>query len=486
VRPLFSGLLVVVLAIVTELLLIGGDAPIRWQVIGYSVALFVGCMFCHGELYRRRPHPSRLTSYYLTISAGGALGGLLVAIVAPLVFNSYLEFPIGYWMLSALLALLAIQKRDRSLAFGALAGSVAGLIVALAIRGEQSADSSGSWPAAFLLISRDFLRDHWKVLAICAVGALQGFVDLRRVILRDWRPRMGSYLIFLCLVVGFIFYKQAKDSHESSISMSRNFFGTLTVYEYGKDNPSQHYYVLQHGQIIHGLQFTDPERAMWPTTYYAETSGVGLALKSLSGLVGVRIGLVGLGTGTVAAYGEKGNTIRIYEINPQVKQLATSRFSYITRTPAKVEVVMGDARLSLEKELEEGDSQQFDLLVLDAFNSDAIPVHLLTREAFAVYLKHMRPDGIIAIDISNRYLDLQPVVESLAKNFGLDAITISDDGEPDWWFYDTSWVLVATHERFEKTRGLLDAADAPNSDRRSKNPPPLWTDEYTSLFKILR
>ncbi|MGD1029872.1 MAG: fused MFS/spermidine synthase [Opitutaceae bacterium] len=484
VRPLFSGLLVVGLGVVTELLYLGGDAPIRTQVIGYSVALFAGCMFCHGELYRRKPHPSRLTSFYLTIAAGGALGGLLVAVVAPLVFNSYLELPIGYWMLSALLAVLAIQKRERSLAFGALAGSVLGLLAALAMRGDQAAASSGARLDAILMVCRDFFRDHWKVSALCAVGALQGFVDLRRVILREWRPRMGSFLIFVSLVLGFVLFTQARTSREAAVNMSRNFFGVLTVYEYEKDNPSGHYYVLQHGRIIHGLQFTDPEKARWPTTYYAETSGVGLVLRSLSQTVGVRIGLVGLGTGTVAAYGEKGAAIRIYEINPQVLRLATSRFNYITQTPAKVDVVMGDARLSMERELERGESQQFDLLVLDAFNSDAIPVHLLTREAFATYLKHMRPDGIIAIDISNRYLDLQPVVESLAKNFGLQAVTISDDDEPNWWDYDTTWMLVATRDRFDQTRALLDAADQPA--RRPKPPPPLWTDDYTSLFKILR
>ena len=483
VRPLFSLLLMAGLAGVTELLFAEEDAPIRVQVIGYSVALFAGCMFCHGELVRRKPHPSHLTSFYLTIAAGGALGGFLVAVVAPLLFNSYLELPIGFWLLSMLLALLAVQKRDRSLALGALAGAVAGLFAALAMRGAQA--TSVSFRLDVMLAEcRIFFRDHWKVTAVCAAGALMGFGDLRKGVLREWRPRMGSFLVFISLVLGVVLLKQAGSARESAISISRNFFGVLTVFDYSADVPSEHNYVLQHGRIIHGLQFTDPARAQWPTTYYAETSGVGLAIRGLPRTAGRRLGLVGLGTGTLAAYGEKGDTIRIYEINPRVLRLATSRFTYVGNSKAKVDIVLGDARLSMERELERGDPQRFDLLALDAFNSDAIPVHLLTREAFAIYLRHMKPDGIIAVHISNRYFDLQPVVESLAKDFNLQAVTIADDDEPDWWVYGTTWVLVASKARFLQTPGLLDAADKPDS--RSKLPPPLWTDDYTSLFRILR
>ena len=483
VRPLFSGLLVVGVVVVTELLFAEDDAPILAQVIGYSAALFAGCMFCHGELYRRKPHPSRLTSYYLTIAAGGALGGFLVAVVAPLLFNSYLELPIGFWMLSALLALLAIQKEDRFLAFGALGGAVAGLFIALAMHAQQAAGASFRLDMVLSEVG-DFFRDHWKVTAVCAAGALFGFGDFRRMVLREWRPRMGTFLIFISMVLGFVLFKQTEGTRELAISQSRNFFGVLTVFDHSADDPTEHYYELQHGRIVHGLQFVDPERARWPTTYYAETSGVGLAIRSLPQAEGRRLGLVGLGTGTLAAYGRRGDTVRIYEINPQVLSLSSSRFTYVSRSPAKVDVIMGDARLSMERELALGDPQRFDLLALDAFNSDAIPVHLLTREAFATYLKHMKPDGIIAVHISNRYFDLQPVVESLAKEFGLQAVTIADDDEPNWWVYDTTWVLVATKERFQQTPSLLQAADTP--DKRSKNPPPLWTDDYTSLFKILR
>jgi hypothetical protein len=483
VRPLFSMLLVAGLAVVAQLLFAENDASILAQLIGYCGALFAGCMFCHGELCRRKPHPSRLTSFYLMIAAGGALGGILVAVVAPLVFNSFLELPAGFWILSVLLAVLAIQKRDRSLALGALGGAVLGLLIALAMRGSYAATWTVRRDILFVEF-REFFRDHGKVTGVCAVGALWGFVDLRRMFLREWRPRMGSFLIFASLVLGFILMKEAESTRESAISVSRNFFGVLTVYDYRPDEPAEHYYELEHGRIIHGLQFADPVKSRWPTTYYAETSGVGLAIHSLVRTGGRRLGLVGLGTGTLAAYGEEGDTVRIYEINPQVPLLSKSRFTYVAHSRAKVDIVMGDARLSMERELERGDPQRFDLLALDAFNSDAIPVHLLTREAFATYLKHMKPDGIIAVHISNRYFDLQPVVESLAKNFDLQAVSISDDNEESWWIYDSTWVLVARKERFQETPALLEAADS--ADKRSKAPPPLWTDDYTSLFRILR
>ena len=483
VRPLFGMLLVAGLAVVAQLLFAENDASILAQVVGYSGALFAGCMFCHGELCRRKPHPSRLTSFYLMIAAGGALGGILVAVVAPLVFNSFLELPAGFWMLSVLLAVLTIQKRDRSLALGALGGAVLGLFIALSMRGSFAATWAIRRDILFLEC-REFFQDHGKVTGVCAVGVLWGFVDLRRIFLREWRPRMGSFLIFASLVLGFILLKEAESTRESAISVSRNFFGVLTVYDYRPEEPAEHYYELEHGRIIHGLQFTDPVKARWPTTYYAETSGVGLAIRGLVRSGGRRLGLVGLGTGTLAAYGEDGDTVRIYEINPQVPLLSKSRFTYVAHSRAKVEIVMGDARLSMERELERGDPQRFDLLALDAFNSDAIPVHLLTREAFATYLKHMKPDGIIAVHISNRYFDLQPVVESLAKKFDLQAVSISDDNEESWWIYDSTWVLVARKDRFEETPALLEAADS--VDKRSKAPPPLWTDDYTSLFRILR
>jgi SAM-dependent methyltransferase len=259
----------------------------------------------------------------------------------------------------------------------------------------------------------------------------------------------------------------------------RDFYGALTVYEHRKDQPEGHHFLLQHGRITHGLQFVDPERATWATTYYGAESGIGLAMQALPA-GSRRIGLVGLGTGTLAAYGRAGDCLRIYELNPQIERLARSPFTYLSHCPAKVEVVPGDARLSLERE----PSQQFDLLALDAFSSDAIPVHLLTREAFELYGRHLKPNGVLAVHISNHYLDLEPVVANLARHFNYKAALINYDGADEtWWLYSSTWMLLTHDEKLLQWPGIAQAA---HPLRDNKTPWPLWTDDFTSLFQILK
>jgi spermidine synthase len=234
----------------------------------------------------------------------------------------------------------------------------------------------------------------------------------------------------------------------------------------------------------------DPERAKWPTSYYGEGSGIAMAFEALPDGPR-RIGVIGLGTGSVTVYARPGDSVRIYEINSQVEKLANSRFTYLNNTRdlnADVKVVLGDARLSLERE----PSQQFDLLVLDAFSSDAIPVHLLTKESFAVYQKHLNPNGIIVVHISNRYLDLEPVVINLAKNFGFKLATVDyDEDEPNlqWWLYGSTWVLLSKNQSVIDTPSIHDA----NTDHAASTKAyqkaakvPLWTDDFTSLFQILK
>ena len=255
------------------------------------------------------------------------------------------------------------------------------------------------------------------------------------------------------------------------------------VFDYDREDALGHYYLLLHGKIVHGLQFTDPIRARWPTTYYAETSGVGRAISSLPRGRPRRLGLVGLGTGTLAAYARSRDFLRIYEINPQVEALARTRFTYVPLSPARIRIVPGDARLSMERELARGEPQGFDLLALDAFNSDAIPVHLITEQAFAVYLRHLQPDGILAVHISNKYFDLEPVVDRLAGRFGLASVTVEDDaGEDQWWIYDSDWMLLSRNPRVLQVPGIAQAA-VPSVGGADA---PLWTDDYTSLFQVLR
>ena len=236
---------------------------------------------------------------------------------------------------------------------------------------------------------------------------------------------------------------------------------------------------MQHGRITHGLQFADRQQAAWPTTYYGEESGIGLAVKALPPWPR-RIGVVGLGAGTAAAYAEPGDYVRMYEINPEVKRLATSRFTYLSNCLGRVEVVLGDARLSLERE----PPQEFDMLVLDAFSSDAIPVHLLTREAFGSYERHLRPGGMIAAHISNQYLDLEPVVLKLGREFNYKTSIIDyDETEEDWWNYSSSWMLLTRNARIIESPAIRNAR---TMLKIKGTKVPLWTDDFTGLFQILK
>lgn len=478
-RGIFVALFVATTAVVCDLLNAGTDASLTLQVAGYTTALFVACMVCHGELYRLKPPPRDLTSFYLFVAAGGALGGFLVAIVAPAVFNDFHELPIGLWLLAVMVGVLGFRHASRSLARGAGVGAMAATLVVPCLRAAYKGNGT-VWVEVL-----SFYREQvWFIVGGLAVFVVCVTDVRRRVVESEWQPRMAGFVMLLVAGLGAIFVVEWRDQHEATmIRASRNFYGTLKVFEYLPDDPAEHYYLLMHGATTHGLQFADPKKAAWPTTYYGEHSGVGLAIRQLPMPAGRRLGLVGLGTGTLSAYGRTGDYLRIYEINPAVPELARNAFHYLANCPAKVDVVMGDARLSMERELASGQSQQFDLLALDAFSGDAIPVHLLTREAVALYLRQLRPGGVLAVHISNRYLDLEPVVDGLARYFELSEAVISDDFESDWWEYETTWILLTKNRALLATKAIHDAADDP-----LKKPvaPVVWTDDHASLAEILK
>jgi len=366
-------------------------------------------MVCHGELARSKPDPRHLTGFYLMLALGGALGGVLVGLVAPQVFDDLYELPIGMCALS-LLAMVALL-RDRS----------------------------------------SLLNGRWATV---------------------------TRLVFFALIVGLgvalarTYWDNAADSRLTS----RNFYGVLNVRDSGEGPEAMR--VLAHGTIIHGKQFLEPDRRDWPTSYYGMTSGIGLAILDARSRGPLRVGVVGLGAGTLAAYGRSGDVFRFYDINPKVIELARSEFSFLKDSPAQSEVALGDARLSLEREPD----QNFDILALDAFSSDAIPVHLLTVEAFRAYLRHLKPGGLLAVHISNRYLDLVPVVQQAARHLSLEIRQVENDDDDDAGVYRSDWMLLSTSAAAFEGNFLKEGAERIDSEPSVG----LWTDDYSDLYRILK
>ena len=408
----------------------GVSVSILGQIVGLTAALFICCMVCHGELVRLKPDPRHLTSFYLYSSVGGALGGVFATIVAPRLFPAYLELHIGLWLCCALA--MAAYWADRM--------------------------PHRQW------------RTKWRVFFY-----LPAFVGL-------------------LVVLGIALKRDADETLKGSLSLTRSFYGVLRVSEYYRTDPERHYYSLQHGRISHGNQFAAEHKRRWPTSYYGEESGVGLALRHLPRPPGdgLRFGVVGLGTGTLAAYAGHGDYCRFYEINPAVERLAETWFHYLADSRsegADVQVVLGDARLSLERQ----EPQRFDVLALDAFTSDAIPIHLLTREAFEVYRRHLKPTGVLAVHISNRYLDLEPVVLAQADHFGYKAVIVESKSDKERRVDSATWVLVTRNEDFlaaEPIREIIEEnrqkAEEDEGVRRLLTRRVPWTDDYSDLFRVLK
>jgi spermidine synthase len=366
----------------------------------FSGALFVCCMFCHGELARSKPHSRHLTGYYLCVSLGGALGGIFAGALAPRIFPGFFELPIAA-AACAVLGLLVLRDAGRPVRY--------------------------AWLALTAAVALVFWHAEHKVLAGAAFAG-------------------------------------------------RNFYGMLRVTETRDPRGPYSFRKLLNGTITHGLQFLSPFLAKTPTTYYSPKSGAGLAMEAVP-RSSRRVGVVGLGAGTLAAYGRAGDYFRFYEINPLVVEVARREFTYLADCPAKVELALGDARISLERE----PSRQFDVLALDAFSGDAIPMHLLTREAFEVYFRHLRPDGVLAVHVSNRYVELEPVVELAAR--ALHKATLVVDSRADaLGAYGARWVLLASTADAFASAVRVQARPA----RRLAQNLRLWTDDYSNVFQILK
>ncbi|MEX0585612.1 MAG: fused MFS/spermidine synthase, partial [Pirellulales bacterium] len=287
----------------------------------------------------------------------------------------------------------------------------------------------------------------------------------------------------LVALVGFMALLRTHDglSLGRVVHSARSFYGTLCVDELNAADESQQGFALRHGRVMHGLQFTSPERRRQPTTYYCPDSGVGIAVANHPRGLNLRIGVVGLGVGTIAAYGEPGDYLRFYEINPQVIDAAREHFTFLSDCPATVDVILGDARLSMERE----PAQRFDVLVLDAFSGDAIPTHLLTEEAFAIYLRHLSDDGILALHITNRHVDLNPVVRGLAQHYRLETLDIETKVDLEQGVAASAWAILTRNREFLADRAVQEAAGA-SRQQYAAAPYPLWRDDFSNLLEVLR
>ena len=398
-------------------------------VVGvYSLTLFAGVMICHGELARSKPAACYLTMFYLLVAAGGALGGLFVALWAPLMFPGYWEFQLA--LATTCVLIVVCLMRDRTI--GARQKPI-------------------TW--------------SWRILGI----------------------------IYCFVITGLL--KQAAAVDPDTIERTRDFYGVLKVANApamkdpttGQEWPQRR--VLLHGRTQHGSQLADPAKRRWPTTYYGPASGVGLALNHHPARAsakpeeqGLRIGAVGLGVGTITAYAREHDELRFYEIDPGVERMARKYFTFLKDAPRKPQVVLGDGRVQLEAELSRNEPQNFDILVLDAFSSDAIPLHLLTLEFFETCWKHLKPDGLYTVHISNRHVDLRRLFRGLAERTNKRVIEVNSTNEPALGVNVSEWLILTTNQAFLETPAIKQAT----MPWPAQLPPPIvWTDDRASIWQVL-
>jgi hypothetical protein len=410
-RGVFAVLAGVLAPVTCAVVAATSGVPIVAQIAIDLGGLFAVCMVCHGELARARPSPRYLTSFYLTIAAGGAIGGAFTALVAPRIFTELDEYP------------LALS-----------AGCILGFVC------WMRSGALAQWT------SRNF------AVRIPLMALLVG----------------GATSLYAVTAIG-----------QPSVDARRNFYGILRVSERSDQNGPLRQ--LTHGVIQHGFEYLDQDKRDWPTSYYGPHSGVALAIDAMP--KPRRVAIVGLGAGTLAAWGRAGDTYRFYEINPAVEAISRQWFYYLKDSRARTDVVLGDARVQLERELAAGKSHDYDVIAVDAFSSDSIPIHLLTSECADIYRLRLAPGGILALHISNRSLDLEPVARGMAQHLGwrarmVIALTDAATGENN-----SRWVLLTEKlDTFQnsKIRDTILGWSGPGQQTIT------WTDDFASLWLILR
>lgn len=403
-RPVYAAFAGLFTAVACSVSAAANAIPVLWQLGVYLVALFFACMLCNGELVRARPQPRYLTTFYLCVAAGGALGGVFVALIAPRVFTEFSEFPIGFGAACAL-----------------------GLIC---------------W------VGREGL------------GVWKGF---------EARVPLSSLLLGVFTAAAFLWIAGG----QKSLLSVRNFYGILRVTESTDEVGLKR--TLTHGRIDHGFEYQAPDKRDWPTSYYGPHSGVALALGEIASPR--HVGVVGLGAGTIAAWGKPGDEIRFYEINPAVIRIANTWFWFLKDSRAQVDTVLGDARVQLTAERSRGAAHDFDAIAVDAFSSDSIPMHLLTTECADVYRDRLKLGGVLLLHITNKTLDLEPVARGIANHLGWQAAQISTQRNENTGESASQWVAIAADvSRFTQSPGWTAVGEAALT----------WTDDFSSLWHVLR
>lgn len=393
-------------------------------LLSINLLALMGCfMVVHGEMERTKPAAEYLTQYFLFVSGGGMLGGFYVGLVAPLIYPEYYELPLVMILIGVI-------------------------------------------PLAILLL------------------------DSRSPLYRGRRAWAWAIVVFIFGFHGLFWSYGYLQRYSSVWSTGRNFYGVLKV-SIGSLSPLSPlmFVSMMNGHITHGAQLASVtgqgdqqsfDLLPQPTTYYAEASAIGRIFRGTQHGRPRRIGAIGLGTGTIGAYAQKGDLFRFYEINSKVVEIAEETFSYLSaikKSEGDYQIVMGDARLSLETE----PAQNYDVIVVDAFSGDSIPVHLLTREAAAIYLKHLHPDGYLAFHISNRYVDLMPVVYDIAKQNGLDLVPYQNKADTQAYVYLSEWAVL---RRPGNTQVIPEFKFYPASMLRGKAT--VWTDDRSSLLEVMK
>lgn len=609
-RRIYAMLMLLLSPLACKLLSDGPDAGIEQQLVIFPAMLFACCMMCHGELYQLRPQPRWLTLYFVIVSAGGALGGVFVAILAPKLFHGYWEYHVGLfcccaagtaamilqkvwlrtpsllfwlrasasslqlaaltftyfnvvsenlndladillklgtaalfiaglqftglfdtrprlvqgsWILIALLLLLMLMLTAQNQAPGIVSAQLWGYCIAAIVIPEVAAATAflalrnrsgrilnlslftctalGSGLVLWGMYHFELLSDS-RLISILITGVAGILMDIAARGFRSHeKPVLGLSLsipaLTLLMILGLRLKEVASEetADQDIVALSRNFYGVLRVRHEEADgeldvfgNPFPDYYSLKHGQISHGCQYKDDYWSKLPTTYYGEQSGFAIAIRiardiaEQSGDRKLRVGTIGLGTGTIAAFGKPDEFFCFYDINPDVLALSTNKiFTYLKDSKASIDVRLGDARIVMEKDLADGVSQQFDVLAVDAFSSDAIPVHLLTAECAEIYAKHLRPGGILAVHISNRFLNLEPVARGMAEQLGWNAVLVENPNDDAQGVYASSWVLITSSQTVVDDAELaVQTSEWSNNDWILK-----WTDDYSGLWQVI-